>query len=261
MKRRRKIRRFAVRLLALPLCAGMVLVCGAMLFPENGEKEMDAVPPSAEQSAGPPSAAPQAEDWRLLLVSAVHPLSGDFSVEVEAVEGSCSVDSRVADDLREMLADMRAEGLSPVVCSSYRTRAYQKTLFDRKVQQYLEAGYDTQRAAAEAAMWVAPPDTSEHQTGLAVDIVAASYQILDEKQAETAEQQWLMAHCFEYGFILRYPPDKSALTGIQSEPWHYRYVGREAAADIAAQGLCLEEYLVNHEKTAAQPGAVRRFDV
>ena len=92
-------------------------------------------------------------------------------------------------------------------------------------------------------MWVARPGTSEHQTGLAVDIVDTSYQILDEGQENTPVQQWLMAHCAEYGFILRYPTDKSEITGVGYEPWHYRYVGVEAAREIMANGLCLEEYL------------------
>ena len=91
---------------------------------------------------------------------------------------------------------------------------------------------------------MAPPGASEHQTGLAVDIVDANYLELDEGQEETATQQWLMIHCAEYGFILRYPTDKSATTGIGYEPWHYRYVGKEAASAITQSGLCLEEWLV-----------------
>ena len=84
------------------------------------------------------------------------------------------------------------------------------------------SGVPEEQVEAEAARWVAPPGTSEHQTGLAVDIVAASYQILDEAQADTAEQRWLMEHCWEYGFVLRYPSEKSNITGIGYEPWHYR---------------------------------------
>ena len=75
---------------------------------------------------------------------------------------------------------------------------------------------------AEAARWVAKPGTSEHQTGLALDIVAAGYQILDEEQEDTAEQKWLMENSWKYGFILRYPSEKSDITGIGYEPWHYR---------------------------------------
>ena len=99
-------------------------------------------------------------------------------------------------------------------------------------------------AEEAAAFWVAPPGASEHQTGLAVDIVDADYLELDEGQESTATQQWLMTHCTEYGFILRYPTDKSATTGIGYEPWHYRYVGKEAASAITQSSLCLEEWLV-----------------
>ena len=79
--------------------------------------------------------------------------------------------------------------------------------------------------------------------GLAVDIVDTGYQLLDQRQETTPVQQWLMDNCAAYGFILRYPTDKSDLTGIGYEPWHYRYVGEEAARTIMEQGLCLEEYL------------------
>ena len=95
----------------------------------------------------------------------------------------------------------------------------------------------------QAAAWVARPGTSEHQAGLAVDIVDTAYQLLDKAQEDRPVQQWLMAHCAEYGFILRYPTGKSDLTGVNYEPWHYRYVGQEAAREIMDQGLCLEEYL------------------
>ena len=90
---------------------------------------------------------------------------------------------------------------------------------------------------------MAIPGTSEHQLGLAVDIVDKHSQVLDNSQADTPAQQWLMEHSWEYGFILRYPEGKSEITGIIYEPWHYRYVGKEAAAEIHELGLCLEEYL------------------
>ena len=95
----------------------------------------------------------------------------------------------------------------------------------------------------EAEKWVAVPGTSEHQTGLALDIISLYYQVLDKNQENTAEQKWLMENSYKYGFILRYPSDKSEITGINYEPWHYRYVGKEAAKEIYEMGLCLEEYL------------------
>ena len=142
-----------------------------------------------------------------------------------------------------MMDECRAAGLEPLICSSYRTYEKQEELFRKKVRALLEEGYSRDAADAEAARWVAPPGASEHETGLAVDIVDAGYQMLDRQQEGTPVQQWLMTHCAEYGFILRYPTDKSDLTGIGYESWHYRYVGAEAAEAMAEQGLCLEEYL------------------
>lgn len=98
-------------------------------------------------------------------------------------------------------------------------------------------------AKLEAGKIVAVPGTSEHQLGLAVDIVDKYNQVLDENQENTAVQKWLMENCWKYGFILRYPNDKSSITGIMYEPWHYRYVGDAAAKEIYQQGICLEEYL------------------
>lgn len=142
-----------------------------------------------------------------------------------------------------MMDDCRAAGLEPTICSSYRTRDKQEELFEKKLDTLLQQGYSPEEAEREAARWVARPGTSEHETALAVDIVDAAYQILDQQQEQTPVQQWLMTHCAEYGFILRYPTDKSDLTGIGYEPWHYRYVGTEAAETITEQHLCLEEYL------------------
>ena len=90
---------------------------------------------------------------------------------------------------------------------------------------------------------MAVPGTSEHQTGLALDIVDTSYQILDEAQEDTDVQRWLAEHSWEYGFVLRYPLGKSEITGISYEPWHYRYVGRTAAREMTELGLRLEEYV------------------
>ena len=106
-----------------------------------------------------------------------------------------------------------------------------------------EKGISYEKAYEEAGNTVAYPGTSEHQLGLAVDIVAKDYQQLDDKQANTEEAKWLKEHCAEYGFILRYPLDKTEETGIIFEPWHYRYVGKEAAKEIMEQGICLEKYL------------------
>ena len=190
------------------------------------------------------TAAQQTEaDWRLLLVNPWNALPEDYEVELATLSNGLQVDARIYDDLSDMLTDCRAAGLSPIVCSAYRTEATQTRLYNNKVAQVRASGVPEDQVEAEAARWVAKPGTSEHQTGLALDIVAASYQILDERQEDTAEQKWLMENSWKYGFILRYPSEKSAVTGIGYEPWHYRYVGKAAAAEIYRTGVCLEEYL------------------
>ena len=192
------------------------------------------------------------EDWRLRLVNPWNPLPKDYSVERKRLANGLSVDARIYDDLKAMLTDCRATGLEPVVCSAYRSWSKQTSLYQNKIARLQKAGYSYQAAVQEAGRWVAVPGTSEHQMGMALDLVSASYQLLDEHQADTPEQKWLMEHCWEYGFVMRYPADKTEITGIGYEPWHYRYVGREAAAVMQEQGLCLEEYL-EYLQTVPEP--------
>ena len=190
---------------------------------------------------------PAEQDWRLLLVNPWNKLPEDFEIELKKLPNGLKVDERIYDDLTAMLSDCRKAGLRPVVCSTYRTAETQTRLYNNKIARLRAAGYSRQAAIRQAGRWVAVPGTSEHQTGLAVDLVAASYQVLDKKQEQTKEQKWLMEHCWEYGFILRFPSDKSAVTGIGYEPWHYRYVGKETAKAMQESGLCLEEYLTTLE--------------
>lgn len=186
----------------------------------------------------------QSDEWNLILVNTWNKVPKDFSVELTQLNNGHAIDKRAYPDLQDMMDAARAEGLSPILCSSYRTNEKQQTLFDNQVNKYLAEGYSQIEANVEAGKWVAVPGTSEHQTGLAVDIVALDYQLLDEGQEDTPEQKWLMENSYKYGFILRYPSEKSELTGIHYEPWHYRYVGKEAAKEIYEQGICLEEYLM-----------------
>lgn len=190
-----------------------------------------------------PAAASSADDWRMILVNPWNPIPADYKVKLTELKNGHSVDERCYPDLQTMMDDCRAAGLSPVICSSYRTQNKQETLFNNKVNKLVAKGYSQENARTEAGKSVAVPGTSEHQLGLAVDIVDVSNQNLDENQEKTAVQKWLMKNSWKYGFILRYPNDKSDITGIIYEPWHYRYVGKEAAKAIYEQGICLEEYL------------------
>ena len=180
----------------------------------------------------------------LLLVNPWNAVPEDYAVSLVSIGDGESVDQRCYGDLMQMLDDCAVYGnAQPYVCSSYRTNDTQTRLYENKVDRLIAQGYSPSDARTEAAKAVAIPGTSEHQLGLAVDIVDLRYQVLDAGQEDTATQQWLMQNSWKYGFILRYPNDKTAVTGIIYEPWHYRYVGRENAKAIYESGLCLEEYL------------------
>lgn len=189
------------------------------------------------------SGAGMVDKSNLILVNPWNSLPEDYEVRLAKAENGHFVDERCADALAKMLEDCRAEGLSPYICSSYRTMEYQQKLFDDNIRQLMALGYSEEEATTETASCIATPGTSEHQLGLAVDIVDVNYQTLDEAQEDTEVQKWLMDNSWRYGFILRYPTDKSDVTGIIYEPWHYRYVGEAAAKEIYDQEVCLEEYL------------------
>ena len=223
-------------------------------LPENSADETsaeeDEVPDEKEQ---PEKEEPEKEepveksdeaDWNLILANPWNKIPEDFTVELTEIGGGHKVDSRIVSDLNSMMSDLRSAGHSAFVCSSYRTNNHQTNLYNNEVNDYRNRGYSDEDAAVEAAKWVAIPGTSEHQTGLAVDIMSSYYLVLDRGQEDTAEQKWLMANSYKYGFILRYPNDKSEITGIYYEPWHYRYVGKEAAKEIFDRGICFEEYLL-----------------
>ena len=180
----------------------------------------------------------------ILLVNKDNKLPEDYEVELRTLPDGVN---RAAQEAYEPLCDMlkagRKEGLYFEICSSYRDVKRQEELFDEDMRALMNSGYSYIEAYEEVAKETMPPGCSEHSTGLAFDIVALDYQMLDAGQARTAENEWLQAHCAEYGFILRYPEGKEDITGISYESWHFRYVGQEVAEYIMEEGITLEEYL------------------
>lgn len=176
--------------------------------------------------------------WNLILVNSDYKVPKNWNVEITELSNGQRVDSRIYPDLQQMFDDMRAQGIYPVVASGYRTAEKQQELMEDKVDSFLAQGYSRSDAKAEAKKWVAEVGYSEHQTGLAVDINADGVNSTGEQVYD-----WLADNAWEYGFILRYPADKTEITGTDYEPWHYRYVGKDAAAEIYKQGICLEEYI------------------
>lgn len=185
------------------------------------------------------------EERLLVLVNKKHKMPDDYEPVLHWLNnGSCAVAEEMYESLSEMLSAGSAEGRQFVVASGYRSQETQKQLLEEDIaDDILNLGLSYQEAYEKETRETMPPGYSEHETGLAVDIVALDYQILDEKQELTAENQWLREHCSEYGFILRYPRGKEDITEIDYESWHFRYVGTAAAQEITARGITLEEYL------------------
>lgn len=166
-----------------------------------------------------------------------------YNADPVDINGWQRIDARCYDALMELMQACRDAGYDPYIRSAFRTNGDQRYLYENKIQRLIAEGYSEEEARKVAGTVVAVPGTSEHELGLAVDIVDGTYTNLDEAQEQTATQKWLMSNSWRYGFILRYPNEKSAVTGIIYEPWHYRYVGKTTAKAIYESGLCLEEYL------------------
>jgi len=181
--------------------------------------------------------------WNLILINSSNPLPDDYEIQLASIGDDKYVNNNIYAPLTAMLEDGNAEGLQLLVCAAYRSVEYQEDLFSKQVAKWADTGLAEEDAVSAAMTVVAYPGYSEHNAGLSVDICAEYYQQLDDGFGETDEAIWLLEHCAEYGFILRYPSKKSDITGIIYEPWHFRYVGVEAATYIMENGLCLEEYL------------------
>ena len=192
----------------------------------------------AEAAADPYRDRPQIDpdDWMYILANPWHEI-GDYTPELASLEGQ-QFDVRILDAMREFAEAARAEGLSVLLSSGYRSYESQTYLFNRKVAQYGEEVAQT---------IVARPGTSEHQTGLCCDITDRYYEMKDSGLEETELYRWMSRHCQEYGFIVRFPKGKEEITGIIYEPWHFRYVGTEAATYIMEHDLTLEEFLALYE--------------
>ena len=176
-------------------------------------------------------------DWRLILVNRWNPIPDNYKVSLVKLENGESVDERIYPDLQEMFDNARNNGIYPMISSGYRTTQTQQNIFDEKLNDFESQDYSSNEAETLTEKWVAIPGTSEHQIGLAIDVVG------EDNNDNAKVQQWLKDNSFKYGFILRYPSDKAEITGTNFEPWHFRYVGKVNAVKIYESGLCLEDYL------------------
>lgn len=185
------------------------------------------------------------DDWRLLLINKQNSVPDDYEPvlgSIKTMKGMMKCDERIIDELLLMLSDAKKDGVTLQICSPYRDFEYQTMLFNRKIKRYIGMGMSYMEAYQLTSQAVTVPGASEHQIGLALDIVANNYVTLDDGFGETKAGKWLAANSSKYGFILRYPKGKEEITGIGYEPWHFRYVGVDAATIIMGEGITLEEF-------------------
>lgn len=180
----------------------------------------------------------------LILVNKSFYLPTNYEIPLISLDNGQQIAEVMYGDLQNMLMDgARATKSTLLVSSGFRTSEKQEQLLKEEIEKNINAGMGEDEARKDALMTVAPAHYSEHETGLAVDIVSVANQRLDETQEDTAANQWLRENCADYGFILRYPRGKEDVTGFSYESWHFRYVGKAAAEEIMQRGITLEEYL------------------
>ena len=251
-RRRQRRYREAMRNRAIAAAFLLVLIVG-VIFIVKGCRNKKAAQEQQQQAAEafapqdvqkePETSQPMADNELLTLVNPWNKVPESWQVDPVELSNGLQIDRRCYDALQEMMDACRAAGNEPLICSAYRTQETQQGLFDNKVSALESQGKSHDQAVQEAGTVVAVPGTSEHQLGLAVDVVDINNQNLTEEQEKTPTQKWLMANSWRYGFIHRYPNGKSDITGIIYEPWHYRYVGKDVAQEIFNKGITLEEYL------------------
>lgn len=207
---------------------------------ENGQEDGEAVQISENFEF-------DSTDWRLILVNKQHPIPEDYEFSLgktkdNRTKDSILCDDRIIEDLLLMLQAAQKDGLNLGVRSPYRTSGRQESNFNDRIRYYMRQGLSYMEAYKETSQVITVPGCSEHEIGLAVDITCDTYIPLLQGFAETEEGKWLAEHSHEYGFTLRYPAGKEYITGIEYEPWHFRYVGREAAGIMHEENICLEEF-------------------
>jgi len=185
-------------------------------------------------------------DWRLILVNKQHPIPEDYEFPMGSINSTMCCDERVIAPLKSMLKAASDDGIGLVICSPYRDSERQEGLFARKINYYMDAGLSYMDAYNLSSQAVTVPGSSEHQMGLAFDIVCGGHYELDDAFGDTAAGKWLADNSYKYGFVVRYLKGKENITSIEYEPWHFRYVGIEAATIMHDENLCLEEFWDNY---------------
>ena len=181
----------------------------------------------------------------LVLVNGNLPLDAEPAPALAAADDATGqqLEAEAAEQYRAMAAAAAADGITLELVTGYQDVSAREAAFDARKQVYQEKGLSEEVAVAYAACVCPPANASEQATGYAADILSPDCTEKTTRFADTRAYEWLTAYAAEYGFILRWPEERQAATGMVYEPWHWRYVGVENALAIRASGLSLEEFL------------------
>ena len=214
---------------------------------ESGDSSSEDEDSSSNKSSSSKSSSRESADtgeWNLRLVSKTNMLPEDFEPNLAAIDNSFTngsslkFDKRALENLEDMMQAAKDADLNLYIASGYRSIGTQAGLYNNKIKQFKSTGLSEEEAEKQASAIVFPPGASEHNLGLAVD-----FNEVEETFANTDEFKWLQKNAAKYGFIMRYGKEQQNITGAVWEPWHYRYVGQDAAEEIERREITLEEYL------------------
>lgn len=245
----------AIVVLAVFFCLGALIARGIQSLVGSREAPEPTAPPVPASTLIPATPEPtpiprlpevDLDSWELRLVRRDNPLPEDYVPELMNIDDDQLFDARAGMHLMKMLQDARAAGFTTYVCSGYRSYYTQYELYWQHVDDYMKEGMTKEEAEAATAIAVNYPGGSEHQLGLAADILEYKGQDMEPYIGGSGLMLWLEEHCADYGFIIRYPENKTDITGIAYEPWHLRFVG-SCAWFLKEHDLCLEEFLALYE--------------
>lgn len=230
---------FVVNMILLALCVVVFTVIS--LVPNDAERLEQL------QENYAPNAVSGAEDtWAYFLINDENPLPDGYKPQLDIVQGQFAMDERCAENARAMIAAAENDGIKLCVVSAYRSIDKQQENLKSYTQRLINEGHNPEEAEKLALMEIAEPGKSEHNAGLAMDILTYDWwETHDDVTADfenTKEFEWLQANAHKYGFIMRYPKEWEETTGYTYEPWHYRFVGLKYAGEIKNSGLPFEYY-------------------
>lgn len=231
---------------------GIALFSVFLMKPETATADESGKRPGATKTAGYPAGGKRStralDIWErnedvLVLVNGERALDSSYKASLRKIcNGRLRAAKVMYRPLVRMLKDAGKEGYHFWIASAWRSREKQQKLVDEDVRREMGRGVSYKEARRRTLLETMPPGHSEHETGLALDILCSENMNMDSSQARMPGNQWLKKNCHRYGFILRYPKNKEKITGIHYEPWHFRYVGEEASRYMKKHGLTLEEF-------------------